>query len=482
MLFLATVSIADIVRFGVPNERVALELDDDLPVTRFMNNTNFASHNLPGGGCDPVVPSNHTTALACQAACDTNFQCDMWTFVPASCPANPSSRPWCCLKTCEASLGHTSKARHGGGCELPNAQLGVVSGAKDPADWTVPNCTSEYCFTFEPDWSSGSTATTLPTGNFSVRKVEAVRYKNRTYAYADIVPFSDYFYPDSYSSEIGVFSSEDGLRNWTYHGIVIPRGVEGSWDAGGVASPGAAVAENGAVILGYAAESNANGHYGTRGIGIASAQHPLGPFRKHTEPLASPFRGGVCSSSARAWSACDDVVMQSRPGEVHLYHSVKGSALSPGPGIRHRMSTDCGRTWGTSRLVLSSALQPGTHPAETIAGKFFPGILHGKGGMVLITDGGPDFGLHAYMSKTAGDMTTFVAAQQVQLSAAERLSAGWANMQLEFVPISGPSRLGVAYALYTDHRVWSQEHNKSMPSYTHRVFKLAVQPHSLAKY
>jgi hypothetical protein len=62
--------------------------------------------------------------------------------------------------------------------------------------------------------------------------------------------------------------------------------------------------------------------------------------------------------------------MQSRPnGEIHLYHSVKGGAPPPGDGIRHRLSTDGGKTWGESTLVLSSALQPGTSPAETIAGE-----------------------------------------------------------------------------------------------------------------
>ena len=49
----------------------------------------------------------------------------------------------------------------------------------------------------------------------------------------------------------------------------------------------------------------------------------------------------------------------------------------------------------------------GTSPAESIAGKYFPSLNGGR--MVLITDGGnqgPQ--LHAYISKTPGDMTNFV--------------------------------------------------------------------------
>ena len=87
---------------------------------------------------------------------------------------------------------------------------------------------------------------------------------------------------------------------------------------------------------------------------------------------------------------CDDVIMQSRNEgkELHLYHSVKGGAPPPGDGIRHVVSTDNGKTWSSSELVLSAALQPGHSPAESIAGKYMPAALGGKGAMVLITDGG----------------------------------------------------------------------------------------------
>ena len=355
-------------------------------VARLMTDANFPSHNLAGGGCAPVVASNHTTPQQCQAACDAATLCDMWTFVPAHTPShNQGASPWCCLKTCY--LTRTAKAGLGhGGCELPNAAVGVVSGAKNPADWLPPSpCNGTYCFGFQPGWASGSPATTLPNANFSVRKMQAIYYPRdgMTYAYVDVVNFTDAYYPDSYSSEIGVFSSADGRAHWTYHGIAVPRGAAGSWDAGGVASPGAAVADDGTVLVGFAAENNPHGGT-TRGIGLASAPHPLGPFEKHSTPVASPFGNGVC-----AGMLCDDVVLQSRPGgEVHIYHSVKGSPVTGTPGIRHRMSTDSGRSWGTSTLVLSTALQPGTNPLETIAGRFFPGVLGGRGGMVLITDGG----------------------------------------------------------------------------------------------
>ena len=155
------------------------------------------------------------------------------------------------------------------------------------------------------------------------------------------------------SSEVGVFSSPNGKTEWKYHGIVVARGQPGGWDAGGVASPGAAVSVDGTVLVGYAAESQADG--GTaRAIGFATAHHPLGPFTKHdAEPVASlagkqassptlanaqliPHLalnaecasyappGHNCTDPRGCGSMCDDVIMQSRPGgEIHIYYSTK---------------------------------------------------------------------------------------------------------------------------------------------------------------
>lgn len=293
--------------------------------------------------------------------------------------------------------------------------------------------------------------------------------KNRRYAYADIVnytcanwttapsscPPGEYYYPDSYSTEVGVFSSPDGFTRWRYHGIVVHRGPPGGWDAGGIASPGAAVTADGAVIVGYAAENSASGGI-NRGIGIAIASHPLGPFVKQPTPIASPKT--VCGGTGR----CDDVIMQSRPDGVHLYHSVKGSDVAPGDGIRHRASSDGGKTWSASKVVLSTRLQPGHVPAETILGKFFPG-LHG-GRMVLITDGGKPYTLHAYLSKTPGSMIDFVSASGDGIGPVmwpggdpEPVRPGaWANSQAAFFPSAGGAIERVGYTIWQKNPVKSR--------------------------
>jgi hypothetical protein len=205
-------------------------------VSRMMNNTNFPGHNIPNAGCDPNISTNYSTAEKCQAACDASQMCNMWTFVP------PTYKPagghtWCCLKGC--SIGDKT-------CPAPEKEDGVVSGAKSPKTYGV--CTGPACFDFDVDWSSGGPNTTLPgcsknVPRCSVRKLEAVYYPpdGKTYAYVDIVNFSNYYYPDSYSTEVGVFSSPDGKTAWEYHGIVIARGEAGGWDGGGIASPGSSV-------------------------------------------------------------------------------------------------------------------------------------------------------------------------------------------------------------------------------------------------
>ena len=49
-----------------------------------------------------------------------------------------------------------------------------------------------------------------------------------------------------------------------------------------------------------------------RGIGLAIAPHPLGPFTKQATPIASPH--SVCGGTGR----CDDVIMQRRPVSLWL--------------------------------------------------------------------------------------------------------------------------------------------------------------------
>jgi hypothetical protein len=344
-------------------------------------------------------------------------------------------------------------------------------------------------FNFSANWSSGGPATTLPAVGFAVRKVEFVYYPKDgyTYAYADIINYTDRFYPESFSSEVGVFSSPDGKTGWTYHGVVVPRGKAGGWDAGGIASPGAAVAADGTVLVGFAAEQSADGGV-DRAIGLATAVHPLGPFVKADKPLASPAEckgyapthGAPCHDPRGCGSMCDDVIMQTRSTggqeEVHVYYSSK--TYQVGLGILHRVSTTAGKSWTDPTVVLSTnaSVTPtpaGGIPVETIAGKYFPSVMGGKGRMVLITDGGPGWCLHAYVSATPGDMENFVAADQPCLAAHPPPGAGkgdWANIQIAFVPGLNGSVHSVGYTLWDGVPV----RNTSAGGYTMTLYDFAL--------
>ena len=124
----------------------------------------------------------------------------------------------------------------------------------------------------------------------------------------------------------------------------------------------------------------------------------------------------------------------------------------------HRMTNDSGRSWSTSSMVLSTSMQPGHVPAETIAGKFFPEM----GGMVLITDGCSGGGcLHAYVSKQPGSMTDFVASSTPTLTvhppwSESNVKGSWANSQIAFFTDKHGAVVSVGYTLWGSNPVKSR--------------------------
>ena len=97
-----------------------------------------------------------------------------------------------CSETADGSGVFTrkwSKAEISMNCNNYDGKIEMTAvTAPPPPPPPPPPCSGPTCFTFSPDWASGSAATTLPTANFSVRKLEAIVYPpdNKTYAYVDI--------------------------------------------------------------------------------------------------------------------------------------------------------------------------------------------------------------------------------------------------------------------------------------------------------
>ena len=104
----------------------------------------------------------------------------------------------------------------------------------------------------------------------------------------------------------------DGLSGWQYHGIAVHRNTSAA-DLREVGTP-AALVKDGRVFV-YFKYTAANG---TRGIGIAAADHPLGPFARLApaapapEAFHRPFGpGGIF----------DDTQVFEHEGRLHMFHS-----------------------------------------------------------------------------------------------------------------------------------------------------------------
>ena len=71
--------------------------------------------------------------------------------------------------------------------------------------------------------------------------------------------------------------------------------------------------------------------------------------------------------------------------------------------------------------------------------------------MVLITDGGPGWCLHAYLSAAPGEMENFVAASETCLQTHPPSGGAvgdWAEIQIAFVPAANGSVVAVGYTLW----------------------------------
>ena len=166
-----------------------------------------------------------------------------------------------------------------------------------PSAWRLP----------EVDWAAGGHRLPVPhLPSATVRAVDAVVWPadNATYAYTDITSGS--------GVEVGVFRSQDGLSGWQYHGIAVHRNTSAA-DVREVGTP-AALVKDGRVFV-FFKYTAANG---TRGIGIAAADHPLGPFARLApaapapEAFHRPFGpGGIF----------DDTQVFEHEGRLHMFHS-----------------------------------------------------------------------------------------------------------------------------------------------------------------
>jgi Glycosyl hydrolases family 32 N-terminal domain len=185
----------------------------------------------------------------------------------------------------------------------------------------------------------------LPTDNFCVRKPAAIFADGKYWIYADVVPWSNPHWPDTYDTSIHAFSSCD-CRKWEYHGEVIAHQEANSWDLGGVATPGAVVL-NDHVHIFYSGREKIDAD-GIRQIGMAVADNPLGPFIKTAKPVIVPVHPETHLD--------DPIPILSENGkEIDLYFRQAEHQLDPSQySIRLSKSTNSGTNYSKSIPVLKS--------------------------------------------------------------------------------------------------------------------------------
>jgi hypothetical protein len=225
-------------------------------ISRWMVGANFPSHNLPGGGCLPLVLVNYSDPAKCQASCDRDPKCKEWTF-------GEGHPRMCCHKDCKPNCPVPD--------DCPNSPC--VSGVKDPSNWPAPRPPPPLPPAPAPPLDPAcrglnrllalqvanySAGIPWQLGNYAVRQTNCVFLERRFWCYADVVPFASKLYPNTYNTSTHLFSASVDDLVFTYEHEVIPRGPAGSWDHGGAQTPGAAIAADGTVVVVYCGFAQVN--------------------------------------------------------------------------------------------------------------------------------------------------------------------------------------------------------------------------------
>lgn len=155
-----------------------------------------------------------------------------------------------------------------------------------------------------------------PVGAASIREHAIIWHPDREkyYLIADVVPLASRHHPNTYDTELHLWSSTD-LRQWTYHGVAVTKGDPGeTYDGYGVASPAGLVFFRGRLYAAFSARRT--DRFEQRGIGLAwSGKNPERlPWTKSERPVSDVD------------GEDDDAAVVVAPGDdrLHLYHRRTG--------------------------------------------------------------------------------------------------------------------------------------------------------------
>jgi predicted GH43/DUF377 family glycosyl hydrolase len=155
-----------------------------------------------------------------------------------------------------------------------------------------------------------------PVGAASIREHAVVWHplREKFYLVADVVTLNSPHHPNTYESELYLWSGPN-LRDWTFIGLVVPKGEPGdAYDAHGVASPAGMAYGNGKLYVPFSARRTAK--FTGRSIGLAwSSEDPEQiPWTKSPAPI-SDLPGEDDDPAALSISG---------DGRLHLFHRSTG--------------------------------------------------------------------------------------------------------------------------------------------------------------
>ena len=197
-----------------------------------------------------------------------------------------------------------------------------------------------------------------PTGEASIRE-HAIAWhpvKKKYYLVADVVSLDSPHHPNTYDTELHLWSSRD-LGEWTYHGIAVEKGRAGaSYDGYGVASPAGMVFFHGRLYVPFSARRTSRFEKRSIGLAVSGTDPDKLPWAKTNRPI-SDLPGED-----------DDSALLVMPGDdsLHLFHRRTGPG---GYRIVHTASKtpDDSDMWPAAQAITS---RPGEVRAQELTGVF----------------------------------------------------------------------------------------------------------------
>jgi xylan 1,4-beta-xylosidase len=208
-----------------------------------------------------------------------------------------------------------------------------------------------------------------PTGEASIREHSITWHpvKKKYYLIADVVPLGSPHHPDTYNTELHLWSSVD-LAKWTYHGVAVRKGRAGtSYDGYGVASPAGMAFFRGRLFVPFSARRTSRFEQRSIGLAVSGSDPEKLPWAKTNSPI-SDLPGDD-----------DDPALLVIPDDdsLHLFHRATGPR---GHRIVHTASRtpDRSGTWPAAQTITP---RPRAVRAQELTGVF---VTNGRVHLLVI--------------------------------------------------------------------------------------------------